>query len=107
MTKAMIVTSGGKIHVTEIEADLATLQALVGGPIEFVYVEHGVHAYCNEEGKFRADLAPNLVATSMIPLLASHDIVMGDVVFLGEGLNGDEGNVPEHFISKYTEEKIA
>lgn len=95
MTKALIVEPSGKTHLTEIETDLANLQAIVGGYIEHVAVPGApeAHAYCNEEGKFMADLAPNPFATQLLGLTGL-DVVMGTVVFLGSTGDGDEADVP-------------
>lgn len=85
MTKALIVTPEGDLTWADIEANgplaLAVLQGIVGGSIEMVYVNPGVHAYINEEGKLEG-LPINPVAT-FLSGLAGVDVIVGTAVFLG------------------------
>lgn len=90
--KALVVHPDGTKEHRDIEGDLETLSGIVGGPIEFIFVTYGVHAYCHEEGKFEG-LPPNPVATRLCGL-EGVDIVVGSVVFLGDGPEGEEGDLP-------------
>ena len=93
--KALIVNPDGSTEHRSIEGDLDTLSGIVGGPIEYLFVTYGVHAYCHEEGKFEG-LAPNPLATRLAGL-EGLDIVVGPVVFLGDGEDGEEGDLPEEW----------
>jgi hypothetical protein len=85
-------------RVETIDAGLETLQTLVAGNIEAVS-DDDWHFYLNEEGKI-LNLAPNRRAALLVlqetGVLA--DVYCGNVVFLGETGDGDEGDVPEHLI---------
>lgn len=92
LVSALIVYPDGKFEHKSIIGDLETLQGIVGGPIEFIFVTEGVHAYCHEEGKYEG-LPANPLATRMSGL-AGVDVVVGTVVFLGDGPDGEEGDLP-------------
>lgn len=85
-------------RVETIIAGLKTLQTLVAGNIEAVSADDW-HFYLNEEGKI-LNLPPNRRAAMLVleetGMLA--DVYCGNVVFLGETPDGDEGNVPRHLI---------
>jgi hypothetical protein len=85
-------------RVETINAGLEHLQTLVAGNIEAVSGDDW-HLYLNEEGKI-LNLAPNRRAALLVleetGMLA--DVYCGNVVFLGETHDGDEGDVPEHLI---------
>lgn len=75
------------------------LQQLVGGWIEAVSTADSTwHAYCNEEGKIER-LPLNVRATRLARLLgwdhSRRDVLVGDVVFLGDGPEGAEADVPD------------
>ncbi len=82
--------------IETIDAGLDTLQTLVGGNIEAVSGQDW-HFYLNEEGKI-LNLTPNRRAAYLVleETGVLTDVYCGDVVFLGETGDGDEGNVPEH-----------
>jgi hypothetical protein len=86
------------VRVETIDARLENLQNLVAGNIEAVSVDDW-HFYLNEEGKI-LNLPPNrragLLVLEKTGMLA--DVYCGNVVFLGETHDGDEGNVPQHLI---------
>jgi hypothetical protein len=85
-------------RVETIDARLETLQTLVAGNIETVSGDDW-HFYLNEEGKI-LNLPPNR-RTAMLVLEETGmlaDVYCGNVVFLGETRDGDEGNVPQHLI---------
>ena len=90
--KALIVQPDGSKEYRDIEGDLDTLRSIVGGHIEFVFVTNGVHAYVNEEGKL-LDLRSNPEATRLAGLIP-WDFICGTAVFLGDGPEGEEGDLP-------------
>ena len=89
------------VERTEIEDELDVLQGIVGGNIEAVYLSRvhgdGTHMYINEEGKFIDACLPNSIATRLAREHGwiGNDIIMGDVVILGDGEDGEEGNVAD------------
>lgn len=97
---AVVVDTDGNVTEVEVGADLRSLQAIVGGPIEGVgphHEDHGMwHAYCNEEGKLER-LPFNHVATFIAHRLGwpSGDVLVGPVVFLGETKDGEEAALPQ------------
>jgi len=100
MTKALIVQTNGEMQWADIETDLSTLNRLVGGYIELVYVNPGVHAYINEEGKILG-LPINPVAT-FLSGLAGVDVLCGTAVFFGSGNMPEEGDLPD----EWSEERL-
>lgn len=97
--RALVVTpAGGEIR--SIAPTLKIMQSLVDGWIEGVGLEHG-HLYCNEEGK-RLGLPPNNPATALARALGwQGDVLLGDVVFLGDDDSGDEGDVPDAVVEAW------
>lgn len=103
MVKALLVKPGETGEVIDVEPQLAPLQALVGGRLEGITPsEHpvsgfgGWHAYCNEEGKMHG-LRVNDFATTLAMALGwpvRGDVLCGAVVFLGNGPEGEEADVP-------------
>lgn len=85
-------------HVETIDAGLENLQTLVEGNIEAVSGDDW-HFYLNEEGKILG-LTPNRRAALLVleATGALFDVYCGNAVVLGETLDGDEGDVPEHLI---------
>lgn len=51
MIQVLVVESQKRPYVKEIRNDFRAMQDIVGGPIEYVYLNDEVHIYCNEEGK--------------------------------------------------------
>lgn len=89
-------------EVREIDGDLPVLQDLVGGYIEVISPSTGVaapwHGYANEEGLLMS-LAYNPRATVLAKALGWYgEILVGDVVFLGDGRDGEEADVPPHVL---------
>lgn len=86
-------------RVETIDTGLETLQTLVGGNIEAVSAEDW-HFYLNEEGKILG-LAPNRRAGQLVRDETGRlsDIYCGDVVVVGETVDGDEADVPERLIA--------
>lgn len=95
--RALIVTPDGKKEHRFIKGDLDTLSEIVDGFIEYVFVTYGVHAYCNEEGKLDG-LPFNIEATRLAGGLGV-DVLCGTVVFLGDGEDGEEGDLPAEWLN--------
>ena len=95
--RALLVTPDGSLRHLDVDTSLSSLQAIVDGPIEYVFVTYGVHAYCNEEGKLRDNLPPNPTATLLAGRLGV-DMLMGSVIFLGDGPDGEEGDLPQEWL---------
>lgn len=110
---ALIIPAMRPPHTVHIAPDLATLQRLVGGPLEAVSGD-GWHAYLNQEGKFDG-LPLNVVATALLflgvatgqQLGITTDWVAGDVLVLGDDPDGDEGDAPADLIQRLRAEDIA
>jgi hypothetical protein len=49
--KALIIKEGREPYVQNIDSSLETLQHIVGGRIEELYLDAGTVLICNEEGK--------------------------------------------------------
>ena len=101
--RVLVVPENGGAEVRTMPADLPSLQQAIGGGfIEALYpdAEHpGWHAYCDEEGKFKFENI-NVMATRFAGELGwagrSSDVLMGPVVFLGDGEDtADEYGVPD------------
>lgn len=102
--KALVIPVGSNGMVQEIVPDLDTLQGIVGGYIEAVSYDGTWHAYCDEEGKIKRKPV-NPFATALAYGLGwpKGDMLVGDVVFLGESESedGEEGDVPQDVIDKW------
>lgn len=78
---AYLLKTDGTIEDMGWNPSLSDIQKAVGGYIEFVPTANVGYMYVNEEGKLRG-LPVNKAATSMI---AFDDVILGDVVVMGEG----------------------
>lgn len=102
--RMLLVKADGEAQVRDEEADLATLQRLVGGYIEMFGPTEGAGwlGYCNEEGKLRR-LPYNARATTLAlegGWRSGGDFLVGDVVFLGPGdTEGGDTEVTEEFLA--------
>lgn len=95
----LIVRTDGTKEYVELptgNAQFDFLKHTVGGWIEYVFVTHGVHLYCNEEGKL--DGLPFNIEATRLAGREGVDILVGDVIFLGEGEDGEEGSLPEQWL---------
>lgn len=92
--RVLVVQPTGRCITRKVDPLLANLQEIVGGYIQVVDFAGG-HAYCDEEGKIKRSL-PNRVATILARELGwpPGDILVGTVVFLGDGPDGSESDVP-------------
>lgn len=79
---------------------LEQLQAEVGGFIEGLTGTEVVF-YLNEEGKYQG-LPPNRVGTALVehfyPGFSQRDVIVGNLLVLGQGSGGNEASVPEHIV---------
>jgi hypothetical protein len=99
--QVLIIHADGSGHQSLIDPTLETLQTIVGGDIEIVTIGD-CHLYCNEEGKLQG-LPINIRATEFAWTLGwpQGDVLCGNVVFLGNGPDGLEGNVPQHVLDAW------
>lgn len=94
--KAILIQVGCYPEMITVDGSLSQLQELVGGNIEFVPMKHKAHAYVNEDGK-NLGLTENRIATEVLQQFGyrTNDFIVGNMVILGEGKDGDEGDVPK------------
>lgn len=96
--RTLIIKTDGTIVVGDNTVNLAFLQKTVDGYIEAISYP-GWHAYCNEEGKLLS-LPLNVKATQLARALGwdEDDVLVGDVIFLGDTHDGDEADVTDHVL---------
>lgn len=70
--RVLVKEVGKDAEVREIDDSLESMQGIVGGYIEDVYIGNGVHIVCNEEGKI--DGLPTNLETE-------YDEIVGNVLF--------------------------
>lgn len=95
MTTGLIVRTDGTAAYVELppmSEQFEFLRRTVGGWIECVFVTGGVHLYCNEEGKL--DGLPYNEKATFLAGRQGIDPLVGDVIFLGDGPEGEEGDLP-------------
>jgi len=99
--QALLIYVNGNSAYGPVFTDLRSLQGMVGGDIECVRFGR-YHAYVNAVGKLRG-LEVNRRATLLaLELgLTADDVLVGDVVFLGEGAGGCEGDLPAEVVTTY------
>lgn len=91
-------------ELREIKGDLKTLQELVGGYIEMLFIDEECHGWVNDDGK-RLGLTPNNNATAIMNqygpgLIPGDPGIVGTMVIAGSGDEGDDIDVPESFLAK-------
>lgn len=94
--KALYVLEASVAAVVDVEPTLEQLKVAVGGWLEGVSgADADWHAYCDEEGKLKGK-SPNVAATRLARSLGwpIGDVIVGDVIFLGNGSDGQEADVP-------------
>ena len=79
--KVLYKLPGFPPKVRDIDNDLETLQKMVGGNIESVYIGDDISVICNEEGKF-LNLPPNFYVERI------DDMIVGPAVFVRQ--NGED-----------------
>lgn len=107
--RGLVVPVDGPGELRWLDPTLDALQAVLGGWLEAVgpgpaaVTPFGVpaesigwHAYCDEVGKLK-NLPSNKLATQIAHVLGwpHGDVLCGPVVFLGDGPDGGEADVPE------------
>lgn len=83
------------IRIEQVGADLAALEALVGGPVESV-IRGDWHVHLNAESVTM--LLPVNVRAGQLMHECGLDLgrLRGTAVFLGRGEHGTEADIPEH-----------
>ena len=76
--KALLIDTDRKVREIEVENTLESFQALVGGYIQTVYLNNGLIALCNEDGKLE-ELPPVALLISPDGGIA-YDALCGPVV---------------------------
>ena len=89
--KVLQIRTNGDIEEIEIDNNLDSMQAAVGGMIEFIPMTKEVHAYIDEEGKLKGkelNAWATLACCHFNVGLAPGDKIVGDMILLGS-LNAD------------------
>lgn len=87
-------------------ADLADMQAVVGGRIEYVSLASlpGVDMYINEEGKMSDPPLPlNPMATRLSGVAQFGDFIAGPALLIGADEHGALADIPEAAIDEIAE----
>ena len=94
MTQALLIKAQGAAQVVSIPDEDAylTLKDLVGGWIDAVTREEFT-MYVHDEGLIIV-LAPNVAASIMVG-----QVIVGDVVVLGNSSTGEESDAPEYLLT--------
>lgn len=89
--RILVVEPNKEPYQLRIEHKLKNLQALVGGYIDIIQIEHNVDLICNDEGKLER-----------LPLnrLISYDIISGTFLITGQH-NGETISLSRKQIRKY------
>lgn len=102
--KVLLVRPNKKAKMVEINDDLASMQELVGGPIqEYMPFEDDVAIICNEEGKLRGGQLNRAIFNEEGTLM---DIIVGDFFVCAAPLESDsfkslEGDLKRKYESKF------
>jgi hypothetical protein len=101
--RALIVKPDGSARVEDVNPGRIAEDHLGGGWLECVTLDDaGLHAYVDEEGKFKG-LAENVLATRLVEQyihgFAKTDYIAGNAVFLGSTHGGREDNVPTDLLA--------
>lgn len=93
--RVLIIEPGKAPLVTEIDNDLKSLQEIVEGNIEVVYLEANLLIVCNEEGKCLG-LAGNRC-------IDNGDLIAGTFLICGGNYEGEMVSLTDEQIAKYNE----
>jgi hypothetical protein len=120
--RALVVPPEGPGELRWLDPTLDALQAVLGGGwLEGVgppgdartFTGRPVtmtpwHAYCDEEGKLK-QLPVNRLATKLALLFGwpLGDVLCGTVMFLGNGADGDEADVPTDIVAVWEQLRTA
>ena len=101
---AVIVRTDGTVEKTQLKYDLETMQGIVGGYIESVFLPDAT-VYVNEEGHLLG-LPPNErileIVGSYTPYPPYSLRLLGDAIILGKpDLFGYDTDVPNHILKHY------
>src|SRR6266436_10147703 len=103
--KCLLIKTNEKVQVIEIPNELSQLQSLVNGNIEGIFTSKGVHCYVNEDGIYK-NMIPNTLATRFLLVhlgrmpMTKAGLILGPMIVLGDGKEGDEESVPEWVIDE-------
>ena len=100
--KAIVIKQDGTIENVEIESGLDSLQEAVGGMIEALQLTPEVHAYIDEEGKLKGkgvNVMASMLCKKLEIGLMPGDMIVGDMILLGTGTEGDSIDIPDNFIA--------
>ncbi|SRR5437762_9560770 len=103
--KCLLITTNDESQVVEIPDTLSQLQSLVHGNIEAIYTRKGIHCYVNEDGIYKK-LPPNRLATRFLFIhlermpMTESGFILGPMIVLGDGNEGDEESVPQWVIDE-------
>lgn len=95
MLKGILIKTTGDMEVVEYENELKTLQEYVDGYIDYVNIFDNVDMIINDEGKIKG-LEPNYIATQLF----RYDIIVGDVLVVGIGDEGENISLTDAQIYK-------
>ena len=95
---AVIVRTDGTVEKTQLKYDLETMQGIVGGYIETVYLPDAT-VYVNEEGHLLG-LPSN---ERILEIVAPYSLrLLGDAIILGKPDSfGYDTDVPNHILKHY------
>lgn len=101
--RGIVVAPGCSPVLRDIAVDLEVLQAIVGGFLEAIGPScsclPGWHGYVNENGRIeKLPLNPLATLVAYEAGRSGGDLLVGTVLFLGNGEDGDEADVPESFV---------
>lgn len=104
LKRAVLVYPSGLVAASNVETDLAGLQAVVGGYLEAVALDERTHLYCDEEGKIKG-LELNHLATLLVESYRPGwpDVICGPAVVLGSTPSGNETHVPNQVFAWFSE----
>lgn len=95
--KILVVEPNSKPYVAIIDNNLETLQSMVGGNIELIYLSKSAEIICNEEGKIH-----NLKANRRI----GNDIIAGRFIIVGNDGGEQFTSLSREDINKYMEQYL-
>lgn len=101
--RALVVPVDGPAVLGWVEPSLDALRAVIGGGwlegVQASALPGDWHAYVDEEGKLKGlPYNPRATRIAILGGWPSVDVLMGPAVFLGNGEDGEETDVPEDII---------
>ena len=95
LIRVLIVEPQKQPYVKDIENDFRAMQAVVGGPIEYLYLTDDAHIYCNEEGK--------LLGLTGNRRIDNGDVIAGTFFICGDNGYGEDISLTDEQVEQYTE----